>query len=251
MDAETTEGPDRSEAGPSARLFETLAVAPGGTLFVDLDCGSVHIESQEAAEVAVRAEAETLLGGDALFTLSRQGNDVVVEGDVHGGLSWLACARKVRVRVRVPRDWSVDVRTRGGRIRARDVGGRAALETSGGEVDLRGCAGPALALSSGGPLWIEHVDGDLRAETSGGAIGVRDVGGAIDATTSGGPIDVRLRTGAGAELDAETSGGFVRVDAPLESATRGPWRVVGRIRGGGPPVRLRTSGGWIRVRGDE
>jgi hypothetical protein len=251
MQASSGDATARICEGPSPRLSETLDVAAGGTLFVDLDCGEVRVESHEAPQVVVSAEGEGLLGSEVLFTLSREGDDVLVEGDVDGALSWLACARRVRVRARVPRDWSVDVRTRGGRVRLRDIGGRAAAETSGDEIDLRGCAGSALLRSSGGPLWIERVEGDLRATTSGGPIGVRDAGGEVDAHTSGGPIDVRLRAGAGARLDAETSGGFVRVDATLTSGTRSPWRVLGEIRGGGPLVRLRTSGGWIRVRGDE
>jgi hypothetical protein len=251
MEAIGERGSRRDETGPTSRLFETVEVGAGGTLYVDLDCGAVHVESHAESRVVVSAEAEGLLGSGVLFSLSRGENDVTVEGDVDSVLSWLACAGRVRVRARVPRDWSVDVRTRGGRIRLRDLGGRTAAETSGGEIDLRGCGGSALLSSSGGPLWIERVEGDLRARTSGGPIGVRDVGGEIDAETSGGPIDVRLRAGAGARLDAETSGGFVRVDAPLGSATRSPWRVVGEIRGGGPEVRLRTSGGWIRVRGDD
>ncbi len=251
MEAENEPGTPRHEVGPTPRLSETLDAPAGGTLFVDLDCGAVHVESHDEARVSVSAEGEGLLGSEVRFTLSREDGDVVVDGDVEGAFSWLACARRVRVRARIPRDWSVDVRTRGGRIRLRDLGGRAAAETSGGEIDLRGCAGSALLSSSGGPLWIERVDGDLRAHTSGGPIGVRDVGGEVEAVTSGGPIDVKLRAGAGAKLDAETSGGFVRVDAPLTGGTRSPWRVVGEIRGGGPSVRLRTSGGWIRVRGDE
>lgn len=237
-------------AGPTGRLRETVAVEPAGTFYADLACGSVRVESHAGSEVEVDAETESWGDGDVLFTLWREGNDVVLEAEGQHWMSRMLCGRRTRVRVRIPRDWSADVRTRGGRIRARDIGGRLAAETSGGEIEVRGALGPVLMRSAGGPLWAEDVDGDLCATTSGGPIGVRAPGASVDADTSGGPIDVSLRAGAGAELDAATAGGWVRVEAPLdETSTRSSTRVVGRIRGGGPVVRLRTSGGWIRVRG--
>jgi hypothetical protein len=237
-------------AGPGGRLREKLSAGSGGTFYADLACGSLRVESHDAPEVEVDAETESWGDGDVVFTLWREGADVVLEGEGERWMSRMLCGRRTRVRVRIPRDWSIDVRTGGGRIRARAIGGRLAAETSGGEIDVRGARGPVLLRSAGGPLWAEDVDGDLSATTSGGAIGVRAPGASVDADTSGGPIDVSLRRDAGAELDAATSGGWVRVEAPLaETSTCTRTRVIGRIGGGGPLLRLRTSGGWIRVRG--
>lgn len=243
-------GRDEAVTGPGGRLREKLSVEPAGTFHADLACGSLRVESHDAPEVEVDAETESWGDGDVVFALWREGNDVVLEGEGERWISRMLCGRRTRVRVRIPRDWSADVRTGGGRIRAREIGGRLAAETSGGEIDVRGVRGPVLLRSAGGPLWAEDVDGDLCAITSGGAIGVRAPGASVDADTSGGPIDVSLRRGAGAELDAATSGGWVRVEAPLEeTSTHTRTRVIGRIGSGGPPLRLRTSGGWIRVRG--
>ncbi len=236
-------------AGPSGHLRATVPVESGGTFYADLACGSLRVESHEARAVEVEAETESCGDGDVVFTLRREGNDLLLEGEGECWISRLLCGRRSRVRVRIPRDWSADVRTEGGRIRARGIGGRLAAETSGGEIEVRGARGPVLLRSAGGPLWAEDVDGDLCAATSGGAIGVRAPGGSVDADTSGGPIDVSLRRGTGAELDAATSGGWVRVEVPLEETSpRTSTRVLGRIGGGGPLLRLRTSGGWIRVR---
>lgn len=255
METESSGGPEATRsgervAGPEGRLRTELAVEPGGTFYADLACGSVRVESHDANQVEVEAETESWGDGDVVFTLWRDGRDVVLEGEGEGWMARVLCGRRTRVRVRIPRDWSADVRTRGGRIRARGIGGRLAAETSGGEIEVRGARAAVLLRSSGGPLWAEDVDGDLFATTSGGAIGVRAPGGSVDADTGGGPIDVSLRAGAGAELDAATAGGWVRVEAPLDAtASRARTRVIGRIGAGGPALRLRTAGGWIRVRG--
>jgi hypothetical protein len=273
-----------SDGGPD--LLEVLAVAPGGTLFVDLEAGSVRVESHDRSEVWVDAVARGWAAELVWFSLEREGSDVFVQGDVAGWLPRVLGGARVRVRVRVPREYSVDVRTRGGRVRLTELTGRIAAESSGGSIDLRDGRGPALlrtsggsiraervagdlrAHSSGGPVEAEHVRGDVDARTSGGSIEVRDAGGRVYARTSGGSvrvgfagtpagevhtsgggIEVEIPAGAGVELDARTGGGRVVVEPPLELAGEsGRSEARGAVNGGGAPLRLSTSGGDIQLR---
>ncbi len=191
----------------------------------------------------------------------------------------------VDVKVWVPDRYAVEASSRGWRIDVAEVHGDVTIATRGGEIRVRGVDGRVVTASAGGAIDVADVDGDVRAVTSGGAVGVARVTGAVEIATSGGSIDVRdaaarveARTsggaiavgfagapagdvetsggsivvrvprGAGADLDAETSGGTVEVARDLAfDGPSGGQRVAGRLSGGGPGLRLRTSGGSIRV----
>ena len=68
--------------------------------------------------------------------------------------------------------------------------------------------------------------------------------------TSGGGITLTLIPDIAVDLEAKTSGGHVSTDFEVESTIQGKVpknRLEGRINGGGPLLKLRTSGGSIRL----
>jgi hypothetical protein len=267
-------------------LEKSVPVSEGGTLYVNLDRGSVEVTSHDLPEVRVVASGRGWSAGMVHFSLMRHGRDVELDGDVDGWLAGWLFPMRVEVRAWVPRRYSVEITTRGGSIRVSEVGGSVAAQTSGGRVELNRIDGAALLRTSGGRILVEEVNGDVSARTSGGRIDVSFVNGDVEARTSGGPIEVlgaagavdaktsggrivasfvddpagRLETSGGsievtfpedarADLDAKTSGGRVRVDH--EVAFTRPARkhhFVGEINGGGMRLSLRTSGGSIHVR---
>lgn len=271
----------------AAKDFEQrLAVEPGGRLRVELPGGAVVVESHDADEVRVDALAAGVGATRLDFELSRQGSEVRLEGQRSGWLSSLLSRTHVRVRVRVPHEFAVDVHTAGGDIevddlegdvRARTSGGRITLghiegdvdaETSGGAIEVGEIEGDLRVRTSGGPIRIFEVEGAVDARTSGGSIEILGVGGDVDARTSGGSISVRFDEapggrietsgggidveypdGEGADLDAQTSGGQVEIDAaiPVRGDVAGS-RVRARLGDGGRSLRLRTSGGDIGIR---
>jgi DUF4097 and DUF4098 domain-containing protein YvlB len=115
---------------------------------------------------------------------------------------------------------------------------------------------------------LREIGADLTANSSGGSIRIADARGRVDAHTSGGSIEADLSAGNAAGGTLETSGGGIRVavdpSVDLEiDATGGPvtldlpMRVQGEVsrrhlRGvlgsGGAMLRLRASGGSVRVR---
>lgn len=267
-------------------LVETLPVEPGGTFFVQLDRGSVDIESHDRDEIRLVARATGMHGDQADWTVARAGRDVHLDMLLSGWLSGVFAPPKVRVLARVPRSYSVDVETRGGRVEIADIGGRCAVRTSGSRIEVRGVegdvsvrtsggevlvedvAGDVAAKTSGGKISLNHVDGDCELETSGGALLADDVLGRVDAessggkiraqfahrasgrlTTSGGSIEVEYPNGTGVAVDAQTSGGRVDVASDILVDGRvGKRRVSADLDGGGLPLELRTSGGSIRIR---
>lgn len=161
--------------------------------------------------------------------------------------------------------------TSGGPIAVTDSRGEIHIETSGGGIDVAGGGGNLRADTSGGPISVRNFKGPAEVETSGGGITLENVGGKVSGSTSGGSIRVQLpapiegdvdlessgggiivRTAADArfKLDAETSGGGVSSELPVTViGRRENNELKGDVNGGGDrTVRLRTSGGGIRVR---
>jgi hypothetical protein len=166
---------------------------------------------------------------------------------------------------------NVDGSTSGGGIRMRDIRGNVDAGTSGGSIDITDIRGTLRAHTSGGGITIDDVSGDLRASTSGGSVDVRGAGGRVEASSSGGGVTVRfapgnsrggdlsssggsvrseIDPGARVSIDASASGGSVNSDVPVTiqgKIERDSLR--GEMNGGGPLLRLRSSGGGVRILG--
>lgn len=152
----------------------------------------------------------------------------------------------VEVRVEVPRDTEVRVRTAGGSIEARTLARGADLSTSGGDILAAQIGGPLDAGTSGGSITLEGCQSDVSAATSGGDIDLTGVQGDVEAETSGGSIQIE---GASSVL-AETSGGNVRViDARgrVDAETSGGSVRVTFAADATPSGSISTSGGGVDV----
>jgi hypothetical protein len=164
---------------------------------------------------------------------------------------------------------SVDGSTSGGSVRVRNVRGDVSASTSGGSITINDVRGTLRASTSGGGIGIDDVSGDLRASTSGGSVDVRGAGGRVDASSSGGGVTVRFAAGnsrggvlsssggsvraeldpnAKVSIDASASGGSVNSDLPVTILGRiANDSLRGDINGGGAVLRLRSSGGGVRI----
>ena len=283
MAAEDHPVPDPIEA--REWLEETLPVEPGGTLFVRTVRGTVDVRSHDGNEVRVEAEARGRRAEQVRFLLDQSGNDVRFEVRVEGWLTGLFGPLDVRVRLWVPRRYSLVLRASGGDVRVDGITGDVTLKASGGDAAVTRTVGPIDLSCSGGNLEVVHVDGDVRVKASGGNIALRDIFGDVAARSSGGElsidgvdgsvdlrasggstsviflgdpegeirgsggsIEVLFREDARCELDARSSGGDIDLDVQLDTLREhSPHRVNGALGKGGPKLKVRSSGGGIRV----
>jgi hypothetical protein len=146
-----------------------------------------------------------------------------------------------------------DVRTSGGGIALEEARGEVKLDTSGGNISVGRVAGPADLSTSGGSISIDSVEQRVNAHTSGGNIRATLVGplkGDCVLSTSGGSVRVTVDKSAAFQLDASTSGGGVTADGltiTLDGGHHSKNKLSGAVNGGGPLLKLRTSGGSISV----
>lgn len=151
-------------------------------------------------------------------------------------------------------DGELDGGTSGGNITLKEGTARAKLHTSGGNIHVTRAGGPTAVSTSGGDIVLESVVDLISAETSGGdvrAILTEPLKHDTELGTSGGDIRVEVVKGAAFLLDAGTSGGDVDaagLTITIEKGGAGKSRLVGAVNGGGPRLKLRTSGGDITVR---
>lgn len=147
----------------------------------------------------------------------------------------------------------VQVRTSGGSIRLGAIQGFVSGRTSGGSIKVADCRGGTDVRTSGGTIWLGGIGRSVTARTSGGSIQATmttQSQSECSLRTSGGGITLTLIPDIAVDLEAKTSGGHVSTDFEVESTIQGKVpknRLEGRINGGGPLLKLRTSGGSIRL----
>ncbi len=148
---------------------------------------------------------------------------------------------------------AVDAHTSGGNVELAEGGAEVKLSTSGGDIAAGQLKGAAVLRTSGGNIRAAQVAGTLEAKTSGGEVTAAFVGGLrgdCELSTSGGNVKATVPPGTGFRLDASTSGGDVRATGltiTIEQGGLKKSRLAGAVNGGGPVLKLRSSGGNIVV----
>ena len=217
---------------------EAIPVEPGGTLTVDVDLGEglrpdpgfLELASHDAEEVRVVADADGWASWGVSFTLDAGDPAVRLDVRVGGATSWMFGGPRVRVRVWVPREFSVDIRSNSGTVRIQDIAGHVRARARDAGVEVRGVLGPVKLRVVNGPVEIEEITGDLQVTSSEGPIQIAWVAGDVEARTTAGEIEMRHIDG---EVTAKTLGGSIEL-----AQVRGP--IVARTERGS--VRASFSG---------
>ena len=147
----------------------------------------------------------------------------------------------------------VQVRTSGGSLRFGAIQGFVSGRTSGGSIKGTNCNSGMDVRTSGGNIWLGGISKNVNARTSGGSIQAAmktQLQSECSLRTSGGKIILTLTPDVAVDLEAKASGGRVSTDFAVEPVIQGKARknrLEGRINGGGPALKLRTSGGNIHL----
>jgi hypothetical protein len=143
-----------------------------------------------------------------------------------------AVDERVSIEVHVPRN-----------VRFSGWTANGAVEAEGLDADVEAHAqNGSVRLSTSGAARASTVNGSIHAK-----LGAKRWDGAIVLDSVNGHVDVELARGVGAELEAETVHGRIRVGLPMTAARVEETRVEGKIGGGGGGLHLRTVNGGIEV----
>jgi len=150
----------------------------------------------------------------------------------------------------------LDLKSGDGSIRGRDLGGAVTAHSGDGSIKLDGVTG-ALDVDTGdGSIMVAGKLTAVRARSGDGGVTVRaEPGSAPSAdwniTTGDGSVTLEVPEGFGAELDAHTGDGRVRLQDVTVSNVVGELgkdTVKGRLGAGGHALRVRTGDGSITLR---
>lgn len=230
-------------------LSQTYSVDEGETLFVKTDAGSINVKTHnsDSVEIEVEISGRDADKFDVTFEQSSSGVNVFGERDEDWG--WGGHSIKVKFYFYVPENYDLDLDTAGGSIKIEDLTGNVEAQTSGGSISLGDIVGDVDVNTSGGSIKVDSVYGEIDANTSGGSINVefkKQITENAKLTTSGGSITATLPDDIEINLLASTSGGRVSTEFDVDGRIK-KQSIKGKINGGGPDLKLQTSGGSVRI----
>jgi hypothetical protein len=197
----------------------------------------------------VQVEFVISVPASASAELKTSGGDITV-GDIEGALHARTSGGNIKLG---SLGGDIDASTSGGNVVLGEGRGSVRLSTSGGNVGADRIVGPADLDTSGGDIRVDSVRNTLKARTSGGDVKASFDGplkGDCTLSTSGGEVKATVGKEAAFELDASTSGGEVDaagITITIDHGGMGRSSLSGQVNGGGPLLKLRSSGGDIKV----
>ncbi len=212
------------------------------------DGNSIHIDYVNARNISV--DYEITVPTDTTVRAHTGSGDQTIEG-IHG---------------------NADLQSGSGNMKLSRLTGEIRVQTGSGDVRAREIAGPVRGGAGSGNLEVEETGaGDIDLHTGSGNVTVRGIQGAFrgeagsgDITAEGtqmggweihtgsGNIRVRLPANAAFDANLSTSSGTLDIDAPITMTVQGRVQethkqIVGKVRGGGPLLTLRTGSGDIHI----
>jgi DUF4097 and DUF4098 domain-containing protein YvlB len=225
--------------GNDVRAIARYERQPAGSRFRSWP--PVHVDFEVTVPAAFATDLKTSGGGITVGNLAGKVNARTSGGTIQLGKT----------------GGEVHARTSGGNITLDEAKGPVDLETSGGNITVGRVAGPAKLSTSGGNIRIDSASNTLRAHTSGGSIRAAIAGQLTEdssLTTSGGSVRVSVAKSAAFRLDASTSGGSVEADGlalTSQNTSKSRSKLAGAVNGGGPELKVRSSGGSVVIRASE
>jgi hypothetical protein len=148
----------------------------------------------------------------------------------------------------------VRLQTGSGDVRAREISGAVRGGAGSGDIEVEETGTGDIDLHTGsGNITVRGIQGAFRAEAGSGDITAEGAQtGAWEIRTGSGNVHVRLPANAAFDANISTSSGTLDVDAPITMTVQGRVQetrkqIVGKVRGGGPLLTLRTGSGDIHI----
>jgi len=167
---------------------------------------------------------------------------------------------------------NVDLQSGSGDIKLSSVTGEVRLQTGSGNVRAHQISGSVRGGAGSGDIELEETgSGDVDLHTGSGNVTARGVHGAFhaeagsgditgegtqtgswDIHTGSGNVHVKLPADAAFDANLSTSSGSLDVGSPIAMTVQGRVQesrkqIVGKVRGGGPSLTVRTGSGDIHI----
>lgn len=167
----------------------TFTVAPGGTLVIEADRGSIQVLTAETNSVSVSVERELNRSSDDkaqavldehTLSFAEEGSTVTVKARLpktEGIWNRLTTGLSVKHTVTVPSKFNLTLDTAGENISVANLTGAVRLRTAGGSIRIAKVDGPVKADTAGGNITVEAATGAVEADSAGGSVKLGKLGG--------------------------------------------------------------------------
>jgi hypothetical protein len=212
------------------------------------DGNSIRIDYVTTRDISV--DYEIIVPEDATIRTHSGSGDQTIEGvrgnaDLQSGSGDMKLARLTG---------EIRLQTGSGDVRAREISGPVRGGAGSGDIELEETGQGDVDLHTGsGNITARGVQGAFRAEAGSGDITAEgEQAGAWEIRTGSGNVHVKLPANAAFDANISTSSGTLDVDAPITMTVQGRVQesrksIVGKVRGGGPLLTLRTGSGDIHI----
>jgi hypothetical protein len=212
------------------------------------DGNSIRVDYVSMRDVSV--DYEITVPEDTTIRSHSGSGDQTVEG-TRGNVDLQSGSGDVKL-VRLTGE--IRLQTGSGNVRAREISGPVRGGAGSGDIELDEMGTGDIDLHTGsGNITARGIRGAFRAEAGSGDITAEGTQtGAWEVRTGSGNVHVRLPANAAFDANISTSSGTLDVDAPLTMTVQGRVEdtrksIVGKVRGGGPLLSLRTGSGDIHI----
>ncbi|MEK6285403.1 MAG: DUF4097 family beta strand repeat-containing protein [Acidobacteriota bacterium] len=221
--------------GNETTLVKTFPLRDGARFSIKNVNGSISVEGwdQPKAEVKVIKRGADR-GAQVFFTSSA--NSVTLRTGVPGGNGGNGGNQDIRYEVKLPREM-----------------GRVQLSSVNGSIKLSEVTGQISAESANGNIELTDVVGVSKVQTTNGkiiAVLQEATNDPMEFTAVNGKIDLTIKSDFDANLEASTVHGGIDIDdefgIQVQRQVVGQ-RASGQIGSGGPPLKLTTVNGSIKL----
>ena len=209
---------------------------------------SVHIDYVNVRNISI--DYDISVPTDTTVRTHSGSGDQEIRG-THGNVDVQTGSGDVRL---ASLNGEIHVQTGSGDVRAHEVSGSVRGGTGSGDVEIEETGPGDIDLHTGsGGITARGVQGSFHGETGSGDVTAEGTqSGSWDMRTGSGNVHVRLPSNAAFDADISTSSGSVDVGSPIEMTVQGRIgdahkSIHGKVRGGGPLLRVRTGSGDIHI----
>jgi hypothetical protein len=209
---------------------------------------SIHIDKVDMRNISINYEIT--VPADATIRSRSGSGDQSIEG-THGNAEVQTGSGDVKL---ANISGELRLQTGSGDVRAHEISGAVHGSTGSGDIELEETGTGDIDLRTGsGNVTARGIQGGFRSETGSGEITAEGTqNGPWEIQTGSGNVHVRLPGNAAFDADISTNSGSINTDVPVEMTVQGRVEearktIRGKVRGGGPLLRVRTGSGDIHI----
>ncbi len=212
------------------------------------DGNSIHIDYVNVRDISV--DYEITVPEDTTIRTHSGSGDQTIEG-THGNADLQSGSGDMKLS-RLTGE--IRLQTGSGDVRAREISGPVRGGAGSGDIEVEETGSGDIDLHTGsGNITVRGIQGAFRAEAGSGDITAEGTQtGAWEIRTGSGNVHVRLPANAAFDANISTSSGTLDVGPPITMTVQGRVQetrksIIGKVRGGGPLLSLRTGSGDIHI----